>query len=84
MTGECQSQTDDFVDETRYGFRWGPLTVERCASIRRGKGRSRVFKCYVGGPREPGEPGKRREVLEIYVSDTGRSVRVFRGGKELT
>ena len=80
------SADEDFVDETRYGFRWGPFTVERCASIERHKGEGlfRILKCYVGGDREPGGPGeKRREVLEIYVSPTGRSVRVFRDGEEL-
>lgn len=52
-----------------FGFDWGPVTVTRIAHFAPRKGR----ECYV------------LEVnnLNIYVSKTGRSVRVFRDGKEL-
>lgn len=52
-----------------YGFKWGPVEVTRIAHFEPRKGR----ECYaleVNG-------------VNIYVSKTGRSVRVFRDGKEL-
>lgn len=61
--------------EDRYGFRWGPLVVQRGAEFeRQDNGPHRVLRLIPdSGPR-----------LDIYVSPTGRSVRVFRDGKELT
>ena len=59
---------------TEYGFVWGAAEVERMASL---PGGSRVIAVYT----EVGNKRKRR--LEIYVSPTGRSVRVWRDGKEL-
>lgn len=59
--------------ETRYGFRWGPLKVRRTMSFR---GTHVVVI-------EPASESNRKNAVEVYVSKTGRSVRVFRGGKEL-
>ena len=56
-------------DVTPYGFTWGPVRVERIANFKPRKDR----EAYVVGVND----------LEIYVSKTGRSVRVFRGGREL-
>lgn len=54
---------------TTFGFEWGPVVVERLAHFRPRKNRE-AFILRVND-------------LEVYVSKTGRSVRVFRGGKEL-
>ena len=54
---------------TTFGFDWGPVKVERIAHFEPRKGRE-AFILRVND-------------LEIYVSKTGRSVRVFRDGKEL-
>jgi hypothetical protein len=55
------------IELTQYGFEWGPMTVTRYAQMPNG---SRVVGIEVDGKR----------VLEVYVSATGRSVRVFRKG----
>lgn len=61
-------------DEDRYGFRWGPLVVQRSAEInRQDNGPHRVLRLIT-------DEGAG---LDVYVSPTGRSVRVFRDGKEL-
>lgn len=61
-------------DEDRYGFRWGPLIVQRTASLHRGKqGEWRVLTLKTDAGR----------TLDVYVSPTGRSVRVFDRGEEL-
>lgn len=53
---------------TQFGFEWGPVRVTRLYSLVR---RDReVWALDVNG-------------VEIAVSKTGRSVRVFRDGKEL-
>lgn len=54
---------------TTYGFDWGPVWVRRLAHFSPKKGRESYIVTVNG--------------LEIYVSKTGRSVRVFRDGKEL-
>ena len=64
-------------EPSRYGFSWGPIDVERMASFPRDGGECRVIGVYTGA----GDQRKRR--LEIYVSPTGRSVRVWRDGVEL-
>lgn len=56
------------VIEQSYGFAWGPVVVRRLAHFTRGRRESYVVS--VNG-------------LDIYVSRTGRSVRVFRDGREL-
>lgn len=61
-------------NEDRYGFRWGPVVISRWASFQRPNGHCRVL----------GIRPDRGPALEVYVSPTGRSVRVFRDGKELT
>ncbi len=55
-----------------YGFTWGPMRVQRITAIDRSNGTYRVLGVHCGG-----------RPLEIYVSPTGRSVRVFRDGREL-
>jgi hypothetical protein len=55
--------------DTSFGFRWRGIEVERLATIRdRAILGIRVNKTS----------------LQIYVSPTGRSVRVWKNGKELT
>ncbi len=58
---------------TSYGFTWGPMEVRRLATF---KG-NRVLGIYIE------DDGSQHPRLEIYVSPTGRSVRVWRDGKEL-
>lgn len=55
-----------------YGFLWGPLTVTRLMSVRRGK---REF--YSLGVTTD------HHKVEVYSSRTGRSVRVWIDGKEV-
>lgn len=54
------------------GFSWGPITITPHAVIDRGRGTYRVLR-LTSGPVE----------LHIYISPTGRSVRIFRDGREL-
>ena len=62
---------DDRLDEAnRYGFKWGPMSVVRAATF----ARHRVVHITTDG---------NDDVLEVYVSNTGRSVRVFKNGTEL-
>lgn len=61
------------MNTTQYGFQWGPLEVTRIAHFEPRKGR----ECYVLAVET--EHG----ALNVYVSKTGRSMRVFREGKEL-
>jgi hypothetical protein len=62
---------DDRLDDAnRYGFRWGPMSVVRAAMF----GQRRVLSITTDGTNDR---------LSVYVSPTGRSVRVFRNGKEL-
>lgn len=56
-----------------HGFLWGPLNVTRIAHWSPRKGR----ESYVV------EVSTDHVELNIYVSKTGRSVRVFRDGKEI-
>jgi len=58
------------------GFEFGPAKVTALAAIERrpGTGRSVVIEVRT----------KAGRTLEIYVSPTGRSVRVFQGTQELT
>ncbi len=57
--------TDD--EANRYGFRWDHIDVTRSAEIDRGTGPTKVLTIHVNGT----------ERLVIYVSPTGRSVRIF-------
>jgi hypothetical protein len=52
----------------RYGFAWGPVEVVRVTTIKRANGTYHILRV---------------NDLEIYVSPTGRTTRVFRGGEEL-
>jgi hypothetical protein len=54
---------------TTFGFNWGPVKVTRIAHFEPRRGRESYILDVNG--------------LDIYVSKTGRSVRVFRDGKEL-
>ena len=58
------------LDLERFGFRFGAAVVYRCAELPEGR-------VVIGVKPDEGEE------LSIYVSRTGRSVRVFRGGVEL-
>lgn len=72
-------RTTDVWEMTEFGMRWGPLEVERMTVIDKGPkngGYTRVIR-VTGGERHHDKD------LEIHVSSTGRSLRVFRGGKEL-
>lgn len=60
--------------DTQYGFTWGPLEVTRMARFKTGTDR----ESYVVRIRT--DAGK---ALDVYVSRTGRSLRVFDSGKEL-
>jgi hypothetical protein len=60
------------VEVTPDGFRWGPLEVLRTARLP-----SPSFG-YVLTVRGEGTE------IEVYVSEKGRSLRVFRDGKEMT
>lgn len=53
---------------TRYGFKWGPAQVERLASHEG----SVVLSLLT-------DTGRR---LQLYVSPTGRSVRIYERGKQ--
>ncbi len=57
---------------TDYGFAWGPATVERVATIERAGKVYRVLQISSGG-----------HLLNIYISPQGRSLRVFKDGREL-
>lgn len=63
----------DGNDWTTFGFTWGPVEVSRAAAIERNNGTYRVL--HVATP---------AHTVAIYVSPTGRSVRVFRDHKEMT
>ncbi len=57
---------------TEFGFTWGPMEVSRTALLEVGDRASRVVTVK-------SEHGS----VDVYVSRTGRSIRVFRDGKEL-
>lgn len=58
-----------------YGFRWGPAVVYRDHQYEMGSHRTtRVVKI------QPDEGSE----LEVHISSTGKSIRVFRNGKELS
>lgn len=80
QTGASVISDWDIDGDTQYGFKWGPVAVERLAEFPRSGGQCKVMGLYrVKGPTR----ADMEQVLEIYVSPTGRSVRVFRNGKEL-
>lgn len=57
------------MDNTRYGFSWCNVEVQRTAEI------DARHVIEVKGP---------MHTVNIYVSATGKSMRVFKDGKELT
>lgn len=57
---------------TDHGFTWGPLRLSRIATFKLGRGRLRVVGIDTDHHR-----------LQISVSATGRSVRVWLDGREL-
>ena len=71
------SDESDTGWEHQYGFSWGPIDVRRMASIKRDGGLGRVLGIYRRKGAGPVID------LEIYISPTGRSIRVFRGKDEL-
>jgi len=61
------------VDSTPFGFKWGPMEVER-TSIK--------HDIHIVTVR-PKQKGGRKNAVTISVSKAGQSVRVFKNGKEL-
>ena len=61
------------LEGVQYGFKWGPLEVLRTMEF---KG-THVVEIA------PVNESTRKNAVTVYVSKTGRSVRVFRDGKEL-
>jgi len=55
--------------DTLYGFVWGPLEVKRACELPEGRGIVLLQTAHCA--------------LEVYFSAKGRTLRVFRGGKEL-
>jgi len=55
--------------DTLYGFVWGPLEVKRACELPKGRGVVLLQTKHV--------------TLEVYFSAKGRTLRVFRKGKEL-
>lgn len=65
--------------EEYYGFRWGSAVVERSGEYRMGKlkdGSRRMTKVISVIP-------DHAAAVEVHVSSSGKSVRVFRNGQEL-
>jgi hypothetical protein len=62
--------TDDYGAHTPFGFVWGPAEITRCALLPKD---SRVLQIKTP-----------YRSLDVYVSATGRSVRVFSDGEEWT
>lgn len=60
------------MTSTEYGLQWGPVTVQRAATFERSNGTYRVLEISTSARR-----------VSVYISPTGRSVRVFRDGQEL-
>jgi len=54
---------------TDFGFAWGPVEVQRTTQFADGRGVISIWS--------------ESQELTVYFSRTGRSLRVFRGGKEL-
>ena len=54
----------------QFGFKWGPMWVTRIARLGT---RGRVLQVRTD-----------HRKIEVFVSDKGRSIRVWRDGKELT
>lgn len=72
MSNICIPHDNNHDDQ--YGFRWGPVRIIRYAIFDRPTGLCRVI----------GIDSDKAPRIQIYVSPTGRSVRVYRDGKELT
>ncbi|MBW4813331.1 hypothetical protein [Rhodococcus qingshengii] len=60
-------------EHTRFGFKWGPLEVERTSTFHG----SHVLTIAPKGKR------KGKQAITVYVSKAGQSVRVFKNGKEM-
>lgn len=64
----------DSFGTTLHGFNWGPMKVIRAAR-------------FAGRPRHPGNRvviiETRYESVSVYVTEGGRSIRIFKDGKEL-
>lgn len=59
------------VNDHEYGFLWGPMNVSRLMTYVKGKQKNRVLGIFTEHHR-----------VEVSVSRTGRSVRVWVDGKE--
>ena len=66
---------EEMDEASLYGFRWGSAVVERTSEYRMGTDRITKVIRVIPDQTDP---------IEIHVSSTGKSVRVFRKGKELT
>lgn len=62
-----------YYAETRFGFEYGPMAIERTASLPDGGAVVSIF-----GSRTMFH----RPSIEVYVSPKGRKIRVFSDGKE--
>lgn len=68
--------TDEQNGVNDFGFRWGQVLVERLASIHRRKDDAHSWKIIRITP----DTGK---TVEVYISPTGRSIRIYKGHKEM-
>lgn len=66
--------------ETKYGFDWHAARVERIASVQRKKADKNKWTCITV---RNALTDDYKHKIDIYVSPNGRSIRAFRGGKEL-
>ena len=64
----------DTYSETTYGFKWGAALVQRMTSLTDRKGV--VNRVVIGITTDSGKH------IDVYVSGSGRSLRVFSDGKE--
>jgi hypothetical protein len=58
--------------ETEFGFKWGPLEVARFGEFPRNKGVERVVRVSTA-----------YGAVDVYVSPSGKSIRVYRGTHEM-
>lgn len=64
-----ESTRADSGGDTDYGFQWGPMEVTRITYL---VGRGRVLKIRT-----------EHQELEVFVSEKGRNIRVYKNGEEL-
>ncbi len=77
-SGRAASMTTTNLSTNEYGFNWRPKGAKSWTRVHRmwtHQGRA-VLRIDSGDP-------DAASTIDIYVSSGGRSIRVFRGGKEL-